>query len=666
MKQEVKIGQQDYTVLVVIRDTAGAPKTALAYNSAGLDVCYTRVETDNDVVLGDGAPATQTLTGSHTDWGFVLVDDTKAPGLYRLDIADEVFATGAWSAVVSIIGTGLTPTHLEFVLVPEAPYTGVNVSMINAVAASSVTAVNANIGTTQPINFHGTAASAYVKSDLTEIADVAVSTTTAQVGVNVVQISTDPTAADNCELFFDGTGYAGTNNVIPTVTTLTNLPAATTDWLTAAAVKADAVTKIQTGLATPTNITAGTITTVTNLTNAPTVGDFTTTMKTSLNAATPASVQNISAQTGDSYAVVTAIKTKTDYLPSVTAGAAGGVFIAGTNAATSITTALTANITGNLSGSVGSVATGGIAAASFAAGAIDATAIANGAIDNATFATDTVCRNIRSGATNGAGASTVTLDGSASSINNFYDGAIIQITAGDGIGQSRVIRSYVGSTKIATVTEAWVTQPTSATYVILPLGDVEVGYMMDGTITASTFASGAITADAIATDAIGAAELAADAVNEISTGVWGTTTRQLTSTQTFSLTGNITGNLSGTVGSVTGAVGSIASGGIASTSFATGAITADSIATDAIGAAELAADAANEIADAIMTRASSNWEASAPVKSLGTAVMKATHRTKDNAGTLEIYRSNGTTIHASQTITTDAANLPIDELTGAS
>ena len=36
-------------------------------------------------------------------------------------------------------------------------------------------------------------------------------------------------------------------------------------------------------------------------------------------------------------------------------GAAGGGFIAGTNAATAITTALTANVTGNLSGSVGSV-----------------------------------------------------------------------------------------------------------------------------------------------------------------------------------------------------------------------------------------------------------------------------------------------------------------------
>lgn len=51
----------------------------------------------------------------------------------------------------------------------------------------------------------------------------------------------------------------------------------------AAALAADAVTEIQAGLATPTNITAGTITTVTNLTNAATSGDLTATMKASVN-----------------------------------------------------------------------------------------------------------------------------------------------------------------------------------------------------------------------------------------------------------------------------------------------------------------------------------------------------------------------------------------------
>jgi hypothetical protein len=52
---------------------------------------------------------------------------------------------------------------------------------------------------------------------------------------------------------------------------------------------------------------------------------------------------------------VAAIKTKTDFLPSATAGATGGLFIAGTNAATTVTTAFTSTFTGNLTGSVGSV-----------------------------------------------------------------------------------------------------------------------------------------------------------------------------------------------------------------------------------------------------------------------------------------------------------------------
>ncbi|MDX9787948.1 MAG: hypothetical protein RBT11_14275 [Desulfobacterales bacterium] len=145
---------------------------------------------------------------------------------------------------------------------------------------------------------------------------------------DMVELSGDSTAADNAESFFDGTGYAGTNNVIPSVTTLAGhtpqtgdtfarlgAPAGASVSADVAAVKTDtaaikaktdnlpaepaavgsqmdlinapnatAITAIQNGLATPTNITAGTITTVTNLTNAPTSGDLTATMKASVNA----------------------------------------------------------------------------------------------------------------------------------------------------------------------------------------------------------------------------------------------------------------------------------------------------------------------------------------------------------------------------------------------
>jgi hypothetical protein len=49
------------------------------------------------------------------------------------------------------------------------------------------------------------------------------------VDINVTAISDDITAANNAESFFDGTGYAGTNNTIPTVTTLTGHTAQTGD-----------------------------------------------------------------------------------------------------------------------------------------------------------------------------------------------------------------------------------------------------------------------------------------------------------------------------------------------------------------------------------------------------------------------------------------------------
>ncbi len=62
----------------------------------------------------------------------------------------------------------------------------------------------------------------------TDTADIQTRLPAALVGgridANMGAISTDATAADNAEAFFDGTGYAGTGNVIPTVTNLTNAP----------------------------------------------------------------------------------------------------------------------------------------------------------------------------------------------------------------------------------------------------------------------------------------------------------------------------------------------------------------------------------------------------------------------------------------------------------
>lgn len=56
---------------------------------------------------------------------------------------------------------------------------------------------------------------------------------------DMVAISTDATAADNAESFFDGTGYAGTGNTIPTVTSVTNIVTANTTQISGDSVAAD-------------------------------------------------------------------------------------------------------------------------------------------------------------------------------------------------------------------------------------------------------------------------------------------------------------------------------------------------------------------------------------------------------------------------------------------
>src|SRR5437016_196355 len=87
----------------------------------------------------------------------------------------------------------------------------VNVKNINNVSTSSVTTISANQGTTQPINFTGTGASALVKSDTVDIAGSAVSVTVAQIGVNVVNVAADTAAAGNIANTFNGTGYVNAN-----------------------------------------------------------------------------------------------------------------------------------------------------------------------------------------------------------------------------------------------------------------------------------------------------------------------------------------------------------------------------------------------------------------------------------------------------------------------
>jgi len=281
------------------------------------------------------------------------------------------------------------------------------------------------------------------------------------------------------------------------------------------------------------------------------------------------------------------------------------------------------------------IAADAVGASEIADGAIDAGAIATGAIDADALAADAVTeiRSLASG-TADSGTTTTLVDAALTEADtDYWKNAWLLITSGTEANQVRLITGFTPGTDTITFAPALTQAVATNTYEILPAGavdlrlwagsapnalvsgavDADVSAMQAGVVTAAAVATGAIDADAIAADAIGASE--------------------------------------------------IADGAIDAATFATGAITAAAVATDAIGAVELAADAATEIADAILKRDIDQVEATMALHSLGTAILKAVSRIVDDAGVLKLYRTNASTLHMSQTITTDAAADPIDELT---
>ena len=252
----MKAGVADRTVVLYAFDnTTGLPKVDLSYNSSGIDLKYWKVGA-NAVV--DITEATQTVNGAHSDGGFVAIGN----GYYRLDLPDAATADGTGTLVFGT-ATGYTFVGVYIELVAYNPadtvrlgltalpnaaaeaagglftrgtgagqvnqtvnglinsnlidiagaavstttaQLGVNAVKINDVAATSVTAINANLGTTQPVNFTGTSTNALVKGDMVDIAGAAVNKTQAQIGANIVEVIADPVQASSSKT----TNWGGT------------------------------------------------------------------------------------------------------------------------------------------------------------------------------------------------------------------------------------------------------------------------------------------------------------------------------------------------------------------------------------------------------------------------------------------------------------------------
>ena len=195
-------GDTDQTIYVRLRDsTTGLAKTGLVFNSAGA-ACYYTLPGAAAVQI---TLATQTVNGAHSDGGFVLVSDTNAKGLYRLDLPDAAIASGKYS-IISIEFDGIIE---ESVIVP--------LSLRKADLRQWL----------------GTAAATPTVAGVPE--------------VDVTHVGGDAQSATDLKDFADAGYDPATNKVqgvvlADTVTTLTNLPAITANWLTAAGIADDAFT----------------------------------------------------------------------------------------------------------------------------------------------------------------------------------------------------------------------------------------------------------------------------------------------------------------------------------------------------------------------------------------------------------------------------------------
>lgn len=210
------------------------------------------------------------------------------------------------------------------------------------------------------------------------------------------------------------------------------------------------------------------------------------------------------------------------------------------------------------------------------------------------------CTVTLGGTASAGSATTITLAG-GSAVDNYYNHQVVQITSGTGAGQARIIVGYVGSTKVATVSRSWATNPDATSgYQVKGLETTPTWQLLAGTLSAATATTVTLTGG-VATDSyyngallvitagtgqrqarvitgyVGSTAVAtveyAWATTPDSTSVfvvYGDSLSALNSSlqvTAASVQGNVTGSVAsvaGTVGSVTGNVGGNVTGSVGS------------------------------------------------------------------------------------------------------
>lgn len=280
----------------------------------------------------------------------------------------------------------------------------------------------------------------------------------------------------------------------------------------------------------------------------------------------------------------------------------------------------------------------------------------------------------RSSTAQAGAASTITLDTGASAVDDFYNFTFIQLIGGTGVGQTRLISDYVGSTKVATVLPNWATNPdVTSVFVIRPFGAIDVQYWREEFVLNLVGSRVDANMGSATANAITATSLAASASAEIATAIWDELTATARAVGSY---GQLFKD------DIDAAISSRATSAQATSiqadtddiqtrlpaSLVSGRIDASvgAMAANVLTASALAADAVIEIIDGLLDRdmATGADSGSTTVRTVRQALRALRNRMAIVAGTLTVYKEDDVTASWTGAISTTAGD-PISELNPA-
>lgn len=233
----------------VVPNWETTPDATTTYDVLLTDMCVNSPVTRGLRPTTDGRTLDVTATGAAgVDWANVENQSTTVNLTGTTSLAD----------VVKLLGTAwLTPA------VAGTP--DVNTKLINGVATTSVTAINANVGTTQPVNFTGTGATAYVKAGLWDILGTVLTETAGQIAAAFVKFFNKAAPTGTVNSLPDAVPGAANGLVIAGSNAATTFSGLTTGALSCSTITASGAVAFQSTFAvtTSTNLAALSCTTVT-------------------------------------------------------------------------------------------------------------------------------------------------------------------------------------------------------------------------------------------------------------------------------------------------------------------------------------------------------------------------------------------------------------------